>query len=165
MTDSNQTVERRGDKPTLRVVAAEVERNGQFLITQRREQAIFPLYWEFPSGKVEPNESDEAALKRELAERLGVEVRVGARTMSVQQEHDDYILLFYVYQCELPSDQIPRALKVLDWRWIHPHEMAAYPFPPADAQTTRRLIDQRAEVQDEVHDQAVTRPRDDEVDC
>ena len=45
-------------RQVLRVVAAEVERNGQFLITQRREQAIFPLYWEFPSGKVEKGETD-----------------------------------------------------------------------------------------------------------
>ena len=132
-------------KQVLRVVAAEVERDGQFLITQRREQAIFPLYWEFPSGKVEPGESDEEALHRELKERLGVNVKVGACTMFVKQQHDDYTLDFYVYQCELPSDQIPRALKVLNWKWVHPHEMESYPFPPADAQTTRRLIAQEGE--------------------
>ena len=93
-------------KTILRVVAAEVERDGQFLITQRREQALFPLYWEFPSGKVEPGEGDEVALARELMERLGVEVKVGECTMFVKQEHDDYTLDFHVYQCELPSDQI-----------------------------------------------------------
>ena len=127
-------------RQVLRVVAAEVERNGQFLITQRREQAIFPLYWEFPSGKVEKGETDEDALCRELEERLGVKVNVGSCTMFVKQQHDDYTLDFYVYQCELPSDQTPRALKVLNWKWVHPHEMESYPFPPADAQTTRRLI-------------------------
>lgn len=132
-------------KQVLRVVAAEVEQHGQFLITQRREQAIFPLYWEFPSGKVEPGESDEEALKRELQERLGVKVNVGACTMYVKQEHDDYTLNFYVYQCDLPSGQTPQALKVLNWRWVHPHEMEDYPFPPADAQTTRRLIAQESE--------------------
>lgn len=131
-----------GVKKVLRVVAAEVERDGQFLITQRREQAIFPLYWEFPSGKVEQGESDEVALSRELMERLGVQVEVGPCTMYVKQEHEDYTLDFHVYQCHLPSDQIPRALNVRDWKWVHPHEMEEYPFPPADAQTTRKLIAQ-----------------------
>jgi 8-oxo-dGTP diphosphatase len=132
-------------KKILRVVAAEVERNGQFLITQRREQALFPLYWEFPSGKVEPGESDEFALARELQERLGVKVEVGPCTMFVKQDHEDYTLDFHVYQCTLPSDQIPRALKVRDWKWVHPHEMESYPFPPADAQTTRKLIAQEGD--------------------
>ena len=132
-------------KKILRVVAAEVERNGQFLITQRREQALFPLYWEFPSGKVEPGERDEFALARELQERLGVKVEVGPCTMFVKQDHEDYTLDFHVYQCTLPSDQIPRALKVRDWKWVHPHEMESYPFPPADAQTTRKLIAQEGD--------------------
>lgn len=132
-------------KKVLRVVAAEVERDGQFLITQRREQALFPLYWEFPSGKVEPGESDEFALARELQERLGVNVEVGTCTMFVKQEHDEYTLDFHVYQCTLPSDQVPKALNVRDWKWVHPHEMESYPFPPADAQTTRKLIAQENE--------------------
>ena len=132
-------------KKILRVVAAEVERNGQFLITQRREQALFPLYWEFPSGKVEPGESDEFALARELQERLGVKVEVGPCTMFVKQDHEDYTLDFHVYQCTLPSDQVPSALKVRDWKWVHPHEMESYPFPPADAQTTRKLIAQESD--------------------
>ena len=132
-------------KKILRVVAAEVERNGQFLITQRREQALFPLYWEFPSGKVELGESDEFALARELQERLGVKVEVGPCTMFVKQDHEDYTLDFHVYQCTLPSDQVPSALKVRDWKWVHPHEMESYPFPPADAQTTRKLIAQEGD--------------------
>lgn len=132
-------------KKVLRVVAAEVERDGQFLITQRREQALFPLYWEFPSGKVEPGESDEIALARELQERLGVQVEVGTCTMFVKQEHDDYTLDFHVYQCNLPSDQVPKAINVRDWKWVHPHEMESYPFPPADAQTTRKLIAQETD--------------------
>ncbi len=136
-------------KTVLRVVAAEVERDGQFLITQRREQALFPLYWEFPSGKVETGESDEFALARELNERLGVKVEVGECTMFVKQEHEEYTLDFHVYQCRLPSDQLPQSLKVRDWKWVHPHEMESYPFPPADAQTTRKLIAQEGQSEEE----------------
>ncbi len=127
-------------KRIIRVVAAEVEEDGRFLITQRRAHATFPLFWEFPSGKVEPGESDAVALQRELMERLGVHVTVGERTMFVKQDHDDYVLDFNVYQCSLTQDEPLRSLKVNDWRWVHPQEMESYPFPPADAESIRRLL-------------------------
>ena len=129
-------------KESINVVAAEIEENGRFLITQRRPHAMFPLYWEFPSGKVEPGESNEEALKREIFERLGVTVSVGSCTMFVKHEYDDYILNFHVYQCDIPHDVQLQAIKVQDWKWVHPQEMESYPFPPADAQTIRKLIRQ-----------------------
>ena len=61
---------------TIRVVAALVERDGRYLITQRRENAVLPLLWDFPGGRVEEGESDEAALAREVGERLGANVEV-----------------------------------------------------------------------------------------
>ena len=57
-------------KQVVRVVAGVVERDGRYLITQRRETAVLPLQWEFPGGKVEQGEKDEEALQRELRERL-----------------------------------------------------------------------------------------------
>ena len=49
---------------TIRVVAAVLERDGQYLITQRRASAVLPLMWEFPGGRVEAAETDQQALKR-----------------------------------------------------------------------------------------------------
>jgi 8-oxo-dGTP diphosphatase len=51
---------------TIRVVAAVIERDGCYLITQRRPNAVLPLLWEFPGGKVEEGETDAAALRREV---------------------------------------------------------------------------------------------------
>src|SRR5580704_15080974 len=62
---------------TIRVVAAVIERDGRYLITQRRPAAVLPLLWEFPGGRVEESETDAAALKREVRHRLGVEIDVG----------------------------------------------------------------------------------------
>jgi len=59
--------------PTIRVVAAVIERDGTYLITQRRPTAVLPLMWEFPGGRVEEDETDTAALQREVRHRLGVE--------------------------------------------------------------------------------------------
>ena len=64
-------------RPTIRVVAAVIERDGQYLITQRRATAVLPLLWEFPGGRVETGETDKIALKRELGHRLGVTIELG----------------------------------------------------------------------------------------
>ena len=123
----------------IRVVAAEIERDGSFLITQRRPEAMLPLLWEFPSGRVEEGETDEVALARELAERLGVEVKVGSLSMFIKHEYEDYALDFCVYQCELLTDDI-QAKRVHDFKWVSPLEMDGYEFPPADAQTIAKLL-------------------------
>ena len=52
------------EKPHVRVVAAEIQRDGLYLITQRRESAVLPLLWEFPGGRVEEGEADAEALRR-----------------------------------------------------------------------------------------------------
>lgn len=129
-------------KNLIRVVAAEVEQEGAFLLTQRRPHASFPLHWEFPSGRVEEGEQDTQALKRELMERLGVEISIGDCTMFVKQEYEDYILDFYVYRCSIQEGSEPKILKVNDWRWVHPQEMESYPFPPADAHSIKRLLEE-----------------------
>jgi len=129
-------------KKGIRVVAAEVEHDGRFLITQRRPNAMLPLLWEFPSGRVEEGESDEEALRRELMERLGVEADVGKLSMFIKHDYPDYALDFCVYRCQLLTKEI-RALRVAAWRWVTPAEMDHYDFPPADAETIRQLLESR----------------------
>ena len=79
-----------GERKTIRVVAAVVSRDGRYLITQRRETAVLPLLWEFPGGRVEPGEDDEAALVREMQERLGANVRVGTLISYVRHVYERY---------------------------------------------------------------------------
>ncbi len=126
-------------KKHIRVVAAEIEKDGRYLITQRRPQAVLPLLWEFPSGRVEEGETDEEALRRELMERLGAKVEVGALSMFVQQSYETYDLDFCVYHCELLSDEL-QALRVNDWRFVTTSEIDNYEFPAADLQTVQRLL-------------------------
>ncbi len=131
-------------KKCIRVVAAEIERGGRFLITQRRPTAVLPLLWEFPSGKVEEGESDETALVREIRERLDVDVRVGKLSMFIKHEYEDYSLDFCVYRCELVAEgEGITPVRVHDWRWVEPAEMDQYAFPPADAQTIEKLLSSR----------------------
>lgn len=126
--------------PHVRVVAAVIERNGQYLITQRRSTAVLPGLWEFPGGRVEPGESDEAALKRELRERVGVEVAVKGRMAQRLHHYDRYSVELNLYQATILPDQQPRALRVAEFRWVPSSEFEKYPFPAADQATMDLLL-------------------------
>jgi 8-oxo-dGTP diphosphatase len=126
--------------PKIRVVSALIEREGRFLVTQRRAEASLPLLWEFPGGKVEPGETDPQALQRELRERLGIEVRVAQREVEVDHEYQGYSLHLRTYRCHL-TDGSPRAVHVADFRWASPAELAQLPFPGADQASVDALIE------------------------
>lgn len=128
-----------GNKPKIRVVAAVIERDGHYLITQRRPAAIMPLLWEFPGGRVEGGETDGVALARELADRMGIAVRVGDELMSLVKEYEGYVIDFHVYLCQLLSEEINKLL-INDFRWVTSDEMDQFPFPAADQETVEALI-------------------------
>jgi 8-oxo-dGTP diphosphatase len=123
----------------IRVVGAMIEEEGRYLITQRPPAASLPLLWEFPGGRVEPGETDEAALARELAEEMGIAVRVGERVIHVEHAYEAYDIDFCVYRCELRAGPI-RHLRVHDHRWVRPEELDHYDFPAADEKTVAKLL-------------------------
>ena len=124
---------------TIRVVAALVEREGRYLITQRRETAVLPLLWDFPGGRVEENESDEAALAREVDERLGATVEVGQLISFVNHPYEKYAVDLYLYECILLSGQFHcRAVK--EYAWVTSKEMESYSFTPVDEASMSKLL-------------------------
>jgi len=124
---------------TIRVVAALVERDGRYLITQRRDTAVLPLLWDFPGGRVEENESDEAALAREVGERLGATVEVGQLISFVNHPYDKYAVDLYLYECRLLSDHLEcRAVK--KYAWVTSKEMESYSFTPVDEASMSQLL-------------------------
>ena len=131
------------EKPHVRGVAAEIQRDGLYLITQRRESAVLPLLWEFPGGRVEEGEADAEALRRELRGRLGVDVLVGDLALHVAHEYDRYVLDLMVYRAELRAGE-PQARTVRDLRWVRPEELGNFQFPGADQQTVDALLAETA---------------------
>jgi len=117
-----------------------IERDGKYLITQRRPTATLPLLWEFPGGRVEEGESDEVALARELMEEMEIDVDVGDRVIHVQHSYPHYDIDFRVYRCRLTRGEIDHK-KVHDHRWVSPQEMDQYEFPAADEKTVAQLLD------------------------
>lgn len=127
-------------KKVIRVVAAVVENDGLYLITQRRESAQLPLLWEFPGGKVEPGEADEDALKRELRERLDAEARIGRKLGEKIHEYDGYRVALALYEAVLAEGRPLHARRVRDFRWVSSADFDKYPFPDADQQTMDQLL-------------------------
>ena len=126
-------------RKTIRVVAAVIERDGRYLITQRRPTAVLPLLWEFPGGRVETGETDGDALRREVDERLGAEVRVGQMISFVSHPYEHYTVDLYLYECELLSPGLsPRAVN--DYRWVTSAEFDRHEFTPADEASMTKLL-------------------------
>lgn len=124
----------------IRVVGAMIERDGRYLITQRPPRASLPLLWEFPGGKVEPGETDEEALARELREEMAIVVAVAERVVHVEHAYEQYDIDFCVYRCQLRDGAIQH-LRVHDHRWVRAEELDDYEFPAADEKTIARLLD------------------------
>jgi len=126
--------------PHIRVVAALIERHGQYLITQRSSTAVLAGLWEFPSCKVETGDTDETALRRELLARVAINVDVGAAAASCTHSYEGYHVDLIVYRVTIPSSQEPQRVGTADLRWVRPQELENYAFPSADQATTDLLL-------------------------
>ena len=114
--------------------------DGQLLLASRPEGKPYAGYWEFPGGKVEPDETDEAAAKRELLEELGVEM-ISASDISFSMTDPDspYQIVF------MPVSVRGRPLctEHIDLRWGTPAELASLPLAPSDRCFVDHLLGHR----------------------
>jgi 8-oxo-dGTP diphosphatase len=124
----------------VRVVAAVIARDDRYLITQRRPSAVLPDLWEFPGGKVEEGETDLQALKREVRERVGVEIEGGACIGRRTHDYDGYSVDLALYQATIQGEVEPSAVRVADCRWVTSSEFEKYRFPAADQATMDLLL-------------------------
>src|SRR5579872_3363677 len=124
---------------TIRVVAAVLEKDGRYLITQRRAAAVLPLMWEFPGGRVEDTETDAQALRREVRHRLGVGIDVGKLISFVSHPYDHYVVDLFLYECTLQHAEL-EAKNVNAFKWVTSAEFDQYPFTPADEASMNKLL-------------------------
>lgn len=122
----------------VRVVAAVIEREGRYLVTQRRPMAVLPNLWEFPGGKVEAGETDAQALRREIKERLDADVEVLQMISFVRHPYERYTVDLHLYQCSLQSEV--RAAAVQSFKWLCSDEFDDYEFTPADEASMSKLL-------------------------
>ncbi|MEJ7603053.1 MAG: (deoxy)nucleoside triphosphate pyrophosphohydrolase [Kofleriaceae bacterium] len=127
-------------KEVIRVVAAVIDHDGRYLITQRNSNAVLPLLWEFPGGRVELEESETSALLREVRGRIGVEVIVGPKLGEHLHDYSGYQVHLTMYSCKLPAEARPYPATVADLRWVTSRDFLDYDFPPADEKTMSKLL-------------------------
>jgi len=121
----------------IHVVAAVIEQNGRIFATQRG-YGEFKDYWEFPGGKIEPGETPEDALKREIREELDTEIEVGSLFDTVEYDYPAFHLNMRCYLCTVLSGSL--TLKEHEAaRWLAREELSDAGWLPADFQVIQKL--------------------------
>jgi 8-oxo-dGTP diphosphatase len=120
------------------VLAAVMEKDGLFLIAQRKKGDRFEGLWEFPGGKLEPGETPEEGLKRELAEEFGIEARVEDFLCSVYYRSPSYTLELRAYRVSHMGRQF-RLHDHDDIRWVSLEDIKSYALVEPDLVIVRKL--------------------------
>jgi 8-oxo-dGTP diphosphatase len=134
---------RGGGLPVVLVSAvALVDADGRVLLAQRPAGKPMAGLWEFPGGKVDPGETPETALIRELGEELGIDVTASCLAPFTFASHSypDFHLLMPLYICRKWSG-IPAAREGQRFAWVRPARLGDYPMPPADEPLIAMLRD------------------------
>lgn len=111
----------------LHVTCAIIERDDLILAAQRSDTMSLPLKWEFPGGKIDPGESPEDCLRRELLEEMGICIAVDKKLPASTYHYPKFTITLYPFVCQIASGDItlhehsaiawllPQELDSLDW--------------------------------------------------
>src|SRR6056297_4185493 len=123
--------------PDMKIVlvsaVALIDPDGRILLAQRPEGKSVAGLWEFPGGKVEPNETPEQALIRELQEELGIDTweRWLAPLTFASHSYETFHLLMPLFACRKWKGT-PRSNEGQTLKWVYARDLRDYPMPPAD---------------------------------
>jgi A/G-specific adenine glycosylase len=110
----------------------------QILIDRRRQEGLLGGLWEFPGGKIEPGETVEACIQREILEELGIEIAVGDRLITVDHTYTHFRVTLNVHHCRHVSGE-PQPIECDEVKWVTLAELDQYPFPKANVQIIEAL--------------------------
>lgn len=124
---------------TIEVVAAIIVRDRQIFATQRG-YGEWKDWWEFPGGKMEPGETPEAALCREIREELQTEISVGPLLTTVEYDYPAFHLTMHCYLCTIVQGQLT-LLEHEDARWLDSAALHSVRWLPADEAIIPLIVD------------------------
>jgi len=127
-----------GHQQIVDVSAALIFHDGKLLITQRHANSHLGGLWEFPGGKRDANETFEECLAREIQEELGMEILVGKLFEEITHAYEVKNVHLKFFICQWIGGG-PITLDCAAFKWICKSELAAYPFPEADARLLEKL--------------------------
>ena len=122
----------------INVVAAVIIRNGRIFATQRG-YGEWKDWWEFPGGKIEPGESPEEALLREIREELAVDIVIDRHLTTVDYDYPAFHLTMHCYICHLKDTIQPHLLEHEAARWLGRDELEEVKWLPADVEVVKAL--------------------------
>ena len=121
----------------IEVVAAIIQRDGAYFATQRG-YGEFEGMWELPGGKIEPGESSEDALKREIQEELGVDIVIEDLICTTEYDYPSFHLTMHCYLCSVASGDI-ELREHKSARWLTAETLDSVEWLPADKDVISRL--------------------------
>jgi len=124
--------------PHFDVTAGIIRRGRRILITRRRDDAMLGGLWEFPGGKLEPGESLEKCLVREIDEELAIDIRVERPFVAVDHAYTHFRITLHTFLCRHSRGR-PRDLGCAAHRWVHVGELDRFAFPKADRVVLEKL--------------------------
>ncbi|MDJ1172523.1 A/G-specific adenine glycosylase [Roseofilum capinflatum] len=114
---------------------------GQLLIDRRLDQGLLGGLWEFPGGKLEPDETLPECIKREIQEELAIDIEVGDHLITIDHAYTHFRVTLNVYNCRHCSGT-PQAIECQDIRWVTLEELDQFPFPKANLKIIQALREQ-----------------------
>ena len=123
----------------IEVSAAVVTRAGKVFIQQRLHGGLMGGLWEFPGGKRKPDETEEACLKREIKEELGIPVTISKKLMTIKHSYTQFRVTLNVFWCPWKSGRI-RATQCEQWKWVKYEDLNNYTFPAANVKVVKYLM-------------------------
>ena len=123
---------------TIEVVAAIIQKDGKYFATQRG-YGEFEGLWEFPGGKIEPGESHETALKREIEEELGIDISIENFLCTTKYDYPSFHLIMHCYLCNIISGEI-ELKEHKDACWLNPEALNNVEWLPADKDIIEKLV-------------------------
>jgi A/G-specific adenine glycosylase len=118
-------------RPHKTIAVAVVFKDRQLLIDQRPETSMLGGLWEFPGGKIEPNETAAECVVREVKEEIGIDVVVEGELATIEHAYTHFTITLIAFICRYVRGEA-QALQCADVRWIDPSELKDYPFPVAN---------------------------------
>jgi len=123
---------------TIEVVAAVIRKDDKIFATQRG-YGEWKDWWEFPGGKMEPGETPEEALEREIREELSTDISVDEFLCTVEYDYPKFHLVMHCYECSLMTDSL-HLNEHEAAKWLGREELTSVKWLPADVEVIDRLL-------------------------
>ena len=110
----------------------------QILIDRRRQEGVMGGLWEFPGGKIEPDETVEECIKREIDEELAIDIEIGEHLITIDHTYTDLRVTLTVHECKHLKG-VPQTLECDEIRWVNLEQLSQFDFPAANFQIIAAL--------------------------